>query len=119
MKRVQRQFIDWKKTGKNLQLLRESNGNLRRSVCNALKRDKADCDGECETCRYEIDSHISRKELAEVFGVSESVIFNWESGRTAVGYEDLLFYGQLAQIELGELAVFMPKSHSKESQKQE
>lgn len=107
MKTIQRKFIDWKKTGKNLQLLREDNGNLRRCVCGALKSDKLDCGANCNECRYEMDNHISRKELSEVFGVSESVIFNWENGRTAVDYENLLFYSQLAQTPLDEVIVFM------------
>lgn len=40
MKPIHRQFIDWKKTGRILQLLREDNIELRRAVCNALKHDK-------------------------------------------------------------------------------
>ncbi|MGN0805934.1 MAG: helix-turn-helix domain-containing protein [Candidatus Coproplasma sp.] len=53
-----------------------------------------------------MDNHISRKELADVFGVSESVIFNWESGRTVVDYENLLFYSQLSKTDLAEIIVF-------------
>ena len=104
---VKRQFIDWKKTGKSLQFLREDNIELRREVCGALKHDKGDCGGECGVCRFEMDNHISRKELADVFGVSESVIFNWESGRTAVDYENLLFYSQLSKKSLIEIVIFM------------
>lgn len=48
MKSIHRNFIDWKKTGRNLQLLREDNIELRRCVCNALKHDKGDCSGECQ-----------------------------------------------------------------------
>lgn len=105
MKPIQRQFIDWKKTGRNLQMLREDNIELRRCVCSALKHDKGDCTEECATCRFEMDNHISRKELADVFGVSESVIFNWENGRTVVDYEDLLFYAQLSKLSLREIVV--------------
>ncbi len=107
MQRINRQFIDWKKTGRILQLLREDNIELRRTVCNALKHDKGDCSGECHECRFEIDNHISRKELAEVFGVSESVIFNWENGRTAVALEDMLFYAQISKKELSDIIVYM------------
>ncbi|MDE7452872.1 MAG: helix-turn-helix domain-containing protein [Clostridia bacterium] len=107
MKTIQRKFIDWKKTGRSLQLLREDNIELRRCVCGALKHDKGDCGGVCADCRYEMDNHISRKELSEVFGVSESVIFNWENGRSEVDYENLLFYAQISKKELSEIVVFM------------
>lgn len=107
MKPIRRQFIDWKKTGRNLQLLREDNIDLRRAVCGALKHDKGDCAGACETCRFEMDNHISRKELADVFGVSESVIFNWENGRTAVDYENLLFYAQLSNASTEDIVIMI------------
>ena len=107
MKRIQRKFIDWKRTGRNLQLLRENNVELRRAVCGALKHDRSDCSVDCSDCVYEMDNHISRKELAEVFGVSESIIFNWENGRTAVDYENLLFYAQLSKMKLTDIVVFM------------
>lgn len=107
MTRIHRKFINWKKTGKVLQLLREDNIELRRAVCGALKHDKGDCGGVCSTCKYELDNHISRKELSEVFGVSESIIFNWENGRTAVDYENLLFYAQLTKLKLDEIVIFM------------
>ena len=107
MRPIHRQFIDWEKTGRRLQRLREDNIELRRQVCSALKHDKDNCGGDCASCDFEMDNHISRKELADVFGVSESVIFNWENGRTAVDYENLLFYSQLAQIDLKDIVVFM------------
>ena len=107
MKPIRRNFIDWKKTGRNLQLLREDNIELRRAVCNALKHDKGDCSGNCGECRFEMDNHISRKELADVFGVSESVIFNWENGRTAVALEDILFYAEISKKELSDIIVYM------------
>ena len=84
----QRKCIDWTKTGKNLQLLRRDNIALRRFVCRTLNLDKGDCDGMCETCRYEMDNSISRVELSRIFLVSESVIFNWESGKTPVSLPD-------------------------------
>ena len=107
MRAIQRKFIDWKKTGRNLQLLREDNIELRRAVCGALKHDKDECGGQCADCRFEMDNHISRKELSEVFGVSESVIFNWENGRTNVDYENLLFYAQLSKRDLDQIVIFM------------
>ena len=104
---IQRKFVNWEKTGKNLQLLREDNIELRRFVCSALKYDKSDCSAACDQCRFEMDKHISRKELSDVFGVSENVIFNWESGRTAVDYENLLFYAQLTKLDIGDIVIFM------------
>lgn len=109
MKPIPRNFIDWKKTGRKLQILREHNIELRRQVCRALKYDDSNCSGNCNECELEMDNHISRKELADVFGVSESVIFNWENGRTAVDYENLLFYCQLAKVDLNTIIVFMTK----------
>lgn len=106
MKTINRKFIDWNKTGRNLQLLRVDNIELRRSVCNAIKHDQGDCSGECSSCRFDMDNQISRKELADVFGVSESVIFNWENGRTAVALEDMLFYAQISQKELADILVY-------------
>ena len=107
MKPIQRKFIDWKRTGKSLQLLREDNLELRRAVCGALRRDKGECSGNCSECIIDIDNHISRKELSEVFGVSESVIFNWESGRTSIDYENLLFYAQLAKVDVDDIVIFI------------
>ena len=107
MKAIPRKFINWKKTGRNLQMLREDNIELRRSVCSALKHENGDCSGACDDCVYEMDNHISRKELASVFGVTESVIFNWENGRTAVSLEDILFYSQISKRNLSEIIVYM------------
>ena len=83
---IRKKFVDWKKTGIKLQLLRDDNLNLRRMVCSTLKHGDENCSGQCESCQFEMDNHISRKELAEVFGVSESVIYNWENGRTLIDY---------------------------------
>ncbi|MBP5177162.1 MAG: helix-turn-helix transcriptional regulator [Clostridia bacterium] len=106
MKKMERQTIDWKKTGKNLQLLRNDNVNLRKVVCSTLNFDKGECSGDCDNCRYEMDSSISRPELAQVFNVSESVIFNWENGKTPVSVEDMLFYCRLADVGLEDIIVF-------------
>ncbi len=102
----QRKCIDWTKTGKNLQLLRRDNIALRRFVCRTLNLDKGDCDGMCETCRYEMDNSISRVELSRIFLVSESVIFNWESGKTPVSLEDMLCYCRIANVRLDDVVVF-------------
>lgn len=107
MKAIRRQFIDRVKTGKKLQELREHNDKLRRQVCKACKHDKGDCSGDCEKCEFDIDNHISRPELASVFGVSQSVIYNWESGRTAVGLEDILFYARISETALEDIIVFI------------
>ena len=108
--KIKRNFIDWNSTGNKLFRLRSDNSNLRRYVCSSLRQNTEKCENEsqaCETCedRY-MDRSISRPELAEVFGVSESVINNWESGRTEIGIEDLLFYCQIAKVELFDILVF-------------
>ena len=108
--KIQRQFIDWDATGNKLFRLRNDNANLRRYVCSILRGNTDKClneTGDCETCndRY-IDKSISRPELAEVFGVTEAVINNWESGRTEVGIENLLFYCRIAQVTLDDILVF-------------
>ena len=110
---IHRKFVDWKKTGRNLQLLREDNIELRRFVCSALKHDKSECSTSCSKCKFEMDNHISRKELSEVFGVTDYVIFNWENGRTEVDYENLLFYSQLSQLDLDEIVIFMDSGAQK------
>lgn len=103
---AERKYIDWTKTGKSLLLLRNDNLNLRRYVCRANRYHMMECTGACETCRFDMDNSISRAELASVFHVSENVIFNWENGRTPVSLEDMLFYCQIARVELSELIVF-------------
>lgn len=105
-----RKFIDWEATGNKLFRLRSDNANLRRYVCSMLKKSTFKCNnntGNCYACddRY-MDKSISRPELAAVFGVGESVINNWESGKTPVGVEDLLFYCQIAQVKMDEILVF-------------
>ena len=95
MESIKRKYIDWKKTGIRLKNLRNHNLNLRRYVCKILKYDDGHCSGACESCEYELDSSISRTELATVFNVSESVIFNWENGKTPISIEDLLYYCQI------------------------
>ena len=106
---VIRKFIDWEATGNKLYRLRSDNANLRRFVCSSLRKGSDKCNNgldDCENCtdKY-MDRSISRTELAQVFGVSESVINNWESGKTEVGIEDLLFYCQIARVSLDAVLV--------------
>lgn len=108
--KIVRKFIDWDATGNRLFRLRSDNVHLRRYVCSVLKKDTEKCNsktGNCEACddKY-MDKSISRPELAKVFGVSESVINNWETGRTEVGIENLLFYCQIAGVTLDDILVF-------------
>lgn len=105
-----RKVVDWKATGNRLFRLRSDNARLRRCVCSMLKRDTDQCkntEGDCEYCpEIYVDKNISRVELAQVFNVSESVIYNWEKGDTEVGIEDLLFYCRLANVTLEDILVF-------------
>ena len=108
--KITRKFIDWEATGNNLFRLRSDNEHLRRYVCSALRKNSDKCNNDsydCENCTYKhMDKNISRPELASVFGVSDNVINNWESGRTAVGIEDLLFYCQIARVSLDSILVY-------------
>lgn len=106
MELSERQFIDWKKTGRNLQLLRNDNLELRRFVCYTLNFEKGECDGDCKACVFQMDTDVSRNELARVFNVSESVIFNWENGKTPVSLDDILFYCRIAKTDLDRLIVY-------------
>ena len=106
MESIKRKYIDWKKTGTRLKNLRIRNQSLRRFVCHELNYDKGECSGDCKRCEYEMDSSISRTELAEVFGISESVVFNWENGKTPITVEDLLYYCQICGAELSDVLVF-------------
>lgn len=110
MERIDRKYVDWRKTGKNLRLLRNDNIELRRYVCGQLKSGTENCSGDCASCKYDMDNSISRGELAEVFNVSESVVFNWESGRTPVSLDDLVFYTEIANVDLFDILVFSQRS---------
>ena len=103
---IVRKYIDWEKTGWNLKMLRTDNLALRKYVCRELNYDKGECSGDCDTCRYDMDTNISRTELAKIFNVSDSVIFNWENGITPVDLEDMLFYCQLAEVTLDDIVVY-------------
>lgn len=103
---MQKNYIDWNKTAQNLKLLRNDNIDLRRYVCHALKYKEANCSGECDTCKFDMDASISQNELAEVFGVSPGVIANWETGRTSPTLEDLIFYAEISKLGLSQVIVF-------------
>ena len=66
MEEIKRRYIDWENTAKNLKLLRRDNLNLRRYVCSALNYDKGECNGECATCKFDMDQSISQAELEVV-----------------------------------------------------
>lgn len=102
-----RKSIDWKKTGRRLLLLRNDNITLRRYVCRANRYGRGNCSGVCDTCKYDMDVSISRSELAKVFNVTESVVFNWENGITPVSLEDMLFYCEIADVALQDIIVFI------------
>lgn len=80
--------------------------NLIRQVCYELNYDKGECAGDCNNCLFDIDISISRAELAKIFNVSESVINNWECGRTPVSLEDMLLYCQIANVKLEDIIVY-------------
>lgn len=104
---IERKQIDWIKTGRNLQLLRNDNLCLRKVSCRDRNYDKQNCDGDCDGCRFDMDNSISRKELAELFGVSENVIYSWEKGKTPIGIEELLLYCQITQLNILDILVFV------------
>ena len=106
MEKIERNYVDWDKTAINLKLLRQDNLNLRRYVCSTLRVKKGACDGEnCKDCVYEMDSSISRAELAQVFNVTESVVFNWENGKSLPSLDDLIFYAQICKLDVFQVVV--------------
>lgn len=106
METIKRKFIDWELTAQNLRLLRNDNINLRRYVCRTLNYDKAECDGDCENCKFDMDSSISQKELASVFCVNTGSVVNWENGKSRPSIEDLIFYSQISGVDLYEVLIF-------------
>lgn len=106
MKKIERRVIDWRKTGIRLRRLRTNDMRLRKYVCWSLKYDLGECSGECDACEYDVDASISRAELAEVLSTSESVIFNWENGKTPIGIEDLYMYSDITGRPLDEIVVY-------------
>ena len=106
MKKIERKIINWKKTGIRLQRLRTNDMRLRRYVCWSLRYEDGECSGECDVCEYDIDASISRAELARVLCTSESVVFNWEKGKTPVGIEDLYMYSEITGRSIDEILVY-------------
>ncbi len=107
MEHIERKYVDWQKTAVNLRLLRQDNIKLRRYVCHEIRVKKEICGGEdCENCKYEMDNFISRAELASVFNVTESVVFNWENGKSIPTLDDLIFYSQICGLDLFDVVVF-------------
>lgn len=106
MTKVKKKFIDWDKTAKNLKLLRNDNLDLRRYVCSELNYGKSDCSGDCDNCKFEMDHNISQTELAKVFRVSESMVANWENGKSRPSLDDLIFYSDICKIGLYDIIVF-------------
>ena len=104
---MKRRTVDWKKTGRNLKLLRNDNLSLRRCVCRTLRMRSGDCDGlDCQHCRFEMDASISQAELAAVMNVSENMLLNWETARSKPSLEDLLFYADICGLTLFDIVVF-------------
>ncbi|MBO5866924.1 MAG: helix-turn-helix transcriptional regulator [Clostridia bacterium] len=107
---IQKRLINWEKTGKMLRLLRCDNINLRRNVCKELsmqlKKGHICKATNCDNCILELDNQISQAELAEVMGVSDSVITNWENGRSIPTLEDLLLYADLCKMDLQQILIF-------------
>ena len=106
MQRIERRRIDWRRTGIRLKNLRDHHPALQRYACYINHLSDADCSGECETCEFDLDRNVSRAELSRVFATTESVIANWESGRTSPELEDLLYYAALCGIALEDILVF-------------
>ena len=107
MKNIERKFVNWEKTSKNLKMLRNDNLSLRRYVCFVLKTGRKDCDGlNCLNCKFDMDTSISQAELAKVFNVSESMVANWENNRSQPSIDDLLFYAQICDLDLKDIIVF-------------
>ncbi len=104
--------IDWEKVGVNLEKLRMDNISLRRYVCRVNHYDEAECSGECESCKYEMDNSISRRELAAAFYTTENVVCNWETARSTIDIESLLFYCDIAGVTLDDILVFQTEEEN-------
>ncbi|MGN0789252.1 MAG: helix-turn-helix domain-containing protein [Christensenellales bacterium] len=108
MEKIIRKYVDWTETGKKLEFNRNNNLQLKRYVCFCIKKIKQqNCPDICEECTYEMDKQISRNELGQVFGVTENVIQNWESGQTPVPFENLLLYQDICGLPIEQLVCFI------------
>ncbi|MCX4362173.1 MAG: helix-turn-helix transcriptional regulator [Clostridia bacterium] len=112
MQQFSGRYIDWIKTGKNLEYLRRHNLKLIKKVCafcRSQENSKTYCEGgaKCDTCTFEMDNHISRNELASaVVGWSEAQVANWEDARSIISIEDLYVYCQLCEVNLEDIIMF-------------
>lgn len=97
--------IDWGKTLKHLQLLREGNISLKKYCCKKLHYDDANCSGDCDNCKYDMDNHISQQELADVMGIDKSRLINLENGKCIMRIEELLFYCEACNLPYNEILV--------------
>lgn len=107
MKEIKRRSIDWEKTGKRLQYLRDHNTSLRRYACSVVHKEEFGCGIDCEECKeFDMDNKIAQDELAKVFNVSANTIANWESGRTIPDMEDLILYSDICEMDLFDILAF-------------
>ncbi len=106
--------IDWEKVGINLERLRMDNLTLRRHVCRVNHLKEGNCDGACETCRYDMDNSISRRELAYALYTTENVICNWETARTEIDVQSLIYYCDIAGVKLEDILVYFPEGGTEE-----
>lgn len=106
MDKIKMRTIDWTKTARNLKLLRNHDQNLRRYVCKTLNYDKAQCDGKCDSCKFDMDNSISQRELATAFGLSVGTVVNWENGKSKPYIEALLLYSEVCGIDLNNILIF-------------
>lgn len=109
MEEIKLRQIDWEKTGYKLKLLRNDNLNLRRYVCWWLSKNQFDdrhlCyDYKCEDCLFEMDQNISQVELGAVMNTGS--VANWETGRTPIDVENLMFYCKLCGVEAEDIIVY-------------
>lgn len=105
MEKIKKPYIDWTATADNLKLLRCDNLQLRKYVCYMLGTAHGHCSGDCEACKRDMDMHISQKELANVFGVSEHMIINWETGRSKPRLEYLIMYSKICDVKFDDVIV--------------
>ena len=108
-------IIDWDKTKDSLAYLRTNDKNLIKYVCYYNKvniddinlREKNTCfnNYDCNNCNN-VDKAISRSELAKAMGVTDDVIYNWETGKTIPDIEDLLLYSKICNKKLEDILVY-------------
>ena len=105
MEKIKKPYIDWTATGDNLRLLRSDNITLRKYVFYTLGTAHGDCCGDCDACVFDMDTHISQKELARVMGVTEHMVINWETARSKPRLEHLLMYAKICKLDIFKVVV--------------